>query len=71
MMLCNADFDELFPAAKTIAHNGLDRWEDDGGRVPPRPVDRLPYLFLANALTPAVILSSLPMTALWFRAALG
>lgn len=42
MMLCNADFDDLFPAmtgngAVETDHEMLARWEDDGGQVPHRP----------------------------------
>ncbi|MFV0515488.1 MAG: hypothetical protein ACK5MY_17895 [Jhaorihella sp.] len=44
MMICNADFDELFPATAKAARRAMPdpacfaRWEDDGGSI--GPVDR-------------------------------
>lgn len=42
MMLCKADFDDLFPGLRRDKDRGpetemLARWEDDGGLVPDRP----------------------------------
>ncbi|TYB83324.1 hypothetical protein [Maritimibacter fusiformis] len=53
MMLCKADFDELFPGlagdrAVATGDDMLARWEDDGGQVPDRPTG---VIAAANAET--------------------